>query len=90
VRENESERERERELIRERDAEIRRRREEYGFSAMSFQQRSRKKRPELAKALLSPMADLCNPIPFFSFFFYKGSIFLLIFVVADLIFLFLI
>jgi hypothetical protein len=60
--------------------------------SMGFQQRSRKKRPELAKVLLSPMADLCNLIPFFSFFFYKGNIFLLIFVVAvaDLIFLFLI
>jgi hypothetical protein len=57
---------------------------------MGFQQRLRKKRPKLAKALLSPMADLCNLIPFFSFFFYKGNIFLLIFVVADLIFMFLI
>jgi hypothetical protein len=42
---------------------------------MGFQQRLRKKRPKLAKALLSPMADLCNLIPFFSFFFYKGNIF---------------
>jgi hypothetical protein len=64
--------------------------EEEEGKSMGFQQRSRKKRPKLAKALLSPMADLCNPIPFFSFFFYKGNIFLLIFVVADLIFLFLI
>lgn len=51
--------------LRERDAKIkRRRREEYGF-----QRRSRKKSSELAKALLSLMADLCNPIPFFFFFF---------------------
>jgi hypothetical protein len=64
--------------------------EEEEKSIMGFQQKSRKKRLELAKALLSPMADLCNPIPFFYFFFYNGNIFLLIFVVADLIFLFLI
>jgi hypothetical protein len=60
---------RERELIRERDAEIRRRRRRKEEKSMGFQWRSRKKMPELAKALLSPMADLCNPIPFFFFSF---------------------
>jgi hypothetical protein len=64
--------------------------EEEEEKSMGFQQRSRKKRSELAKALLSPMADLCTLFHFFYFFFYNGNIFLMIFVVADLIFLFLI
>jgi hypothetical protein len=87
VRENGSERERE--LIRDSVRETEKLEEEEEKS-MGFQRRSRKKRSELAEALLSPMADLCNPIPFFYFLFYNGNIFLLIFVVADLIFLFLI
>jgi hypothetical protein len=43
--------------------------EEEEEKSKGFQWRSRKKMPELAKALLSPMADLCNPIPFFFFSF---------------------
>jgi hypothetical protein len=46
--------------------------EEEEEKSMGFQQRSRKKRSELAKALLSPMADLCNPILFFLFSFTRA------------------
>jgi hypothetical protein len=82
---------RERELIRNSVRETQKlEEEEEEEKSMGFQQRSIKKRLELAKALSSPMADLCNPIPFFYFFFYNSNIFLLIFIIAYLIFLFLI
>jgi len=59
---------RERELIRDSVREMQKLEEEEEKS-MGFQQRSRKKRSELAKALLSPMADLCTLFHFFIFSF---------------------